>query len=177
MLKEGVAIKYSESGDVVITGKKLSSQKEDLDGILNELLNSFVDLGNEHALPTSDYSVSKNSTKEFDVTADKQKMINASYTYGFTYIYKSEDFDTIRIDSYRSTLNRVNNENSDGGEIDDDPNNEKSNIFDKTTKEYKRRINQITTNLNNLNNSISVTNKVSDKLQDTLDYYKSLPHK
>lgn len=38
-------------------------------------------------------------------------MINASYTYGFTYIYKSEDFDTIRIDSYRSTLNRVNNEN------------------------------------------------------------------
>ena len=111
MLKEGVAIKYSESGDVVITGKKLSSQKEDLDGILNELLNSFVDLGNEHALPTSDYSVSKNSTKEFDVTADKQKMINASYTYGFTYIYKSEDFDTIRIDSYRSTLNRVNNEN------------------------------------------------------------------
>ena len=111
MLKDGVAIKYSESGDIVITGKKLSSQKEDLDGILNELLNSFVDLGNEHALPTSDYSVSKNSTKEFDVTADKQKMINASYTYGFTYIYKSEDFDTIRIDSYRSTLNRVNNEN------------------------------------------------------------------
>ena len=74
-------------------------------------------------------------------------------------------------------INRVNNENSDGGEIDDDPNNEKSNIFDKTTKEYKRRINQITTNLKNLNNSISVTNDVSDKLQDTLDYYKSLPHK
>lgn len=74
-------------------------------------------------------------------------------------------------------INRVNNENTDSGEINDDPNNEKSNIFDKTTKEYKRRINQITTNLNNLNNSISVTNKVSDKLQDTLDYYKSLQHK
>ena len=74
-------------------------------------------------------------------------------------------------------INRVNNENTDSGEINDDPNNEKSNIFDKTTKEYKRRINQITTNLNNLNNSISVTNKVSDKLQDTLDYYTSLQHK
>ena len=74
-------------------------------------------------------------------------------------------------------INRVNNENTDNGEINDDPNNEKSNIFDKTTKEYKRRINQITTNLNNLNNSISVTNKVSDKLQDTLDYYTSLQHK
>ena len=74
-------------------------------------------------------------------------------------------------------INRVNNENTDGGEINDDPNNEKSNIFDKTTKEYKRRINQITANLNNLNNSILVTNKVSDKLQDTLDYYKSLQHK
>ena len=74
-------------------------------------------------------------------------------------------------------INRVNNENTDSGEINDDPNNEKSNIFDKTTKEYKRRINQITTNLNNLNNSISITNKVSDKLQDTLDYYTSLQHK
>ncbi len=112
MSKDGIGIKYSEQGELVDTEKKLSSQKEDLDGILNDLLDSFIALGKAHVLPKTDYSVSKSSIKEFEVSADKQDMVKASYTYGFTCIYKSKDFDTIRVNSYRSILNRISGENA-----------------------------------------------------------------
>ncbi|MDE6159253.1 MAG: hypothetical protein K2F69_04045 [Bacteroidaceae bacterium] len=56
-------------------------------------------------------AIAKDSIKEHCISDGVQDIVRASYSYGFTYIYKDEDYDTVRMNSYKGVLSRLNEEN------------------------------------------------------------------
>lgn len=113
LVTQGSIICFSKDGNIVPTNKHLRNQEEDIDSITRGLVQNFNNCGQAYQLPAVDYTVSKNSVKEFNINDDKREIIRSSYTYGYTYIYKDADYNTVRLDSYRSVLSRVNKENID----------------------------------------------------------------
>ena len=62
-------------------------------------------------LPPTEYSVSKNSIQSYSIKDDASTIIKATYTYGYTYIYKDSDFDSVetkRMSNVVATINAKN---------------------------------------------------------------------
>lgn len=63
------------------------------------------------SLPPTEYSVSKNSIQSYSIKDDASTIIKATYTYGYTYIYKDSDFDSVetkRMSNVVATINAKN---------------------------------------------------------------------
>lgn len=113
MAQQGVFIHFVSNGTLTSNLKDLKFEEEEIDTLAENMRCSFEALGNTpRKLPHTDYSIAKDSVKEFSVYDDKNDIIRASYTYGFTYIYKQKDFETVRMNSYRSILSKINDENN-----------------------------------------------------------------
>ena len=113
MAQYGSFIHFAKDGTLTTSTTTLNQDEEEIDTLSENLKCGFEALGSpENRLPQIDYAVAKDSVKEFNILDDKQNIIRASYTYGFTFIYKDEDFNTVRINSYRGVLSRLNDENS-----------------------------------------------------------------
>ena len=63
------------------------------------------------SLPPTEYSISKDSIQTYSIKDDASTIIKATYTYGYTYIYKDEDYDSVemkRISNVVATINAKN---------------------------------------------------------------------
>lgn len=113
MARQGVFVHFVADGTLTTSLKVLNFEEEEIDTLAENLKLGFEMLGTiPQKLPRTDYTIAKDSMKEFCVADETHEIIRASYTYGFTYIYKEKDFDTVRMNSYRSILSRVNEENT-----------------------------------------------------------------
>ena len=113
LVSQGSIICFSKDGNIIPTQKQLKEQEEDIDTITQNLAKDFNNAGQACKLPPVDYTVAKESVKEFNISDSKRDIVRSSYTYGYTYIYKDNDYNTVKVDSYRSVLSRVNLENVD----------------------------------------------------------------
>ena len=109
----GSIVCFSNDGKIVPSQRQLREQEEDIDTLSINLSSEFNNAGKSYKLPGVDYSIAKDSIKEYCINDDKRYITRSSYTYGFTYIYKDKDYNTVKVDSYRSVLNRISTENSD----------------------------------------------------------------
>jgi len=113
MAWQGVFVHFIADGTLTTSLKALKFEEEEIDTLAENLRVGFEALGAvPKKLPCTDYTIAKDSVKEFCVSDETHDIIRASYTYGFTYIYKEKDFDTVRMNSYRGILSRVNEENT-----------------------------------------------------------------
>lgn len=111
--QHGTFIHFAKDGTLTTSTKILNQEEEEIDTLSENLRLGFEELGNStNILPPVDYTVAKNSIKEFTDLDDKRDIVRASYTYGYTFIYKDKDFDTVRMNSYRSILKQLNDENN-----------------------------------------------------------------
>ena len=62
-------------------------------------------------LPPTEYSVSKNSIQSYSIKDDASTIIKATYTYGYTYIYKDEDYDSVEMKRISNVVATVNAKN------------------------------------------------------------------
>lgn len=109
---QGSIIRFSNEGNIIPCDKTLKEQEEDIDSISSNILKEFTSIGIMDKLPIVNYAIAKDSIKTLSVTDDEKEIARSTYTYGYTYIYKDVDYNTVRVDSYSSVLGRVNNENS-----------------------------------------------------------------
>lgn len=109
---QGSIIRFSNEGNIIPCDKTLKEQEEDIDSISSNILKEFTSIGIMDKLPIVNYAIAKDSIKTLSVTDDENEIARSTYTYGYTYIYKDVDYNTVRVDSYSSVLGRVNNENS-----------------------------------------------------------------
>lgn len=113
MARQGVFIHFADDGTLTTDLSALKFETEEAETLIDSIKRNFEEsAGVPQVLPRTDYAIAKDSIKEFCVTDAKTDIIKASYTYGFTYIYKQKDFDTVRMNSYRSILKKVNDENN-----------------------------------------------------------------
>lgn len=110
--QQGSFIHFSDDGSLTTSSTKLSREEEEIDTLSENLRHGFETLGSiNNKLPQENYSVAKDSVKEFNIFDDKKDIIRATYTYGYTFVYKDKDFNTVRVNSYRSVLSRLNETN------------------------------------------------------------------
>lgn len=108
---QGIFLRYTGDGDIVLNNVKLQDYEEEIDFIIKSLKRSFDETLSSFDLPHVDYSVSKDSQKEFSIADNMQDIVLASYTYGFTFIHKDKGYDTISMNDYQSVLRNLKIEN------------------------------------------------------------------
>lgn len=113
MARQGVFIHFAADGSLTTSITTLNAEEEEIDTLAENLKVRFEGIADTpQKLPHTDYSIAKDSVKEFSVSDNRRDIVRASYTYGFTYIYKEMYYDTVRMNSYRGVLGRVNKENT-----------------------------------------------------------------
>ncbi len=112
LVTKGYLIKFDEYGNLIPNTERLYMKREEVELVTESLIHGF-DNGqfNYKKLPPEDYAVNKNSIKEFSVKDDTSDILKSSHTNGFTYIYKSEGYNTAQMNSYQGILSKLNKEN------------------------------------------------------------------
>lgn len=111
--QQGSFINFAKDGTLTTSTTVLKQEEEEIDTLSENLRRGFESIGSStNTLPQVDYTVAKDSVKEFNALDDKRDIVRASYTYGYTLIYKDKDFNTVRVNSYRSILSQLNEENN-----------------------------------------------------------------
>lgn len=111
MVHQGSLIHFAQNGNIIPSIGKLSDKGAEIEPIRTSLKLQVESSWHARALPPVDYAVSKDSKKDFASTDDSQDIISATYTYGYTIIYKEKDYDTIHMTNYRAVLSQLKHDN------------------------------------------------------------------
>ncbi|MGM9851459.1 MAG: hypothetical protein ACI306_04880 [Muribaculaceae bacterium] len=107
LVTKGNLIHFNEQGDMVTSVDQLYLSIDEIDNLTESLIARFNMLeGYVAPLPAVSYSTSKDSCKVFDADDDHDEIVKSSHTNGYTYIYKSDDYNTSQLHSYIGVLKR-----------------------------------------------------------------------
>lgn len=109
MCERGTILCYDESGNVVPVVSYFHEESEEASLLVESMGKTFKP---EKTLPPVDFSIGKDATNIFSVEDDLNDMVKSSYRFGYTCVYKQADYDTIRMNSYRSVLQRITDDNN-----------------------------------------------------------------
>lgn len=109
--KRGAIIHYNESGELTTSLSKLYDVDEEVAILIRKIAEMFSPLVDSATkLPPTDFSVSHDSTVVFSEKDENNDIVNASYTFGYTFIYKDKDYNTVQMNSYQGVLSKVSTE-------------------------------------------------------------------
>jgi hypothetical protein len=111
LVTNGQLIHFNVQGNIVTNVDKLYLNLEEIDLISDSFRNGIHRIKHSlQSLPAVSYGVSKDSVKNFSIEDSIDEIIKSSYTYGYTFVYKSKGYDTSQLNSYKGILSRLNNE-------------------------------------------------------------------
>lgn len=111
LVSSGVLIHFDDQGGIVTNVDKLYLNREKIELITKSISENFNKLQKTaKSLPAINNSVSKDSIKFFSIDDDIKDIINSSHTFGYTFIYKSKDFNTPKLNNYREVIESLSNE-------------------------------------------------------------------
>lgn len=132
MCEKGIFICYDKEGEIHPVVSHYHEESEEASFVSERIRLSFtLLLKSGKPLPPVDFSVERDSKKFFSEEDSLNDIVKSSYTFGYTCIFKQNGYDTIRMNSYRSVLNKINSEN-----------NELKGENDALQEQYKKILNQ-----------------------------------
>lgn len=132
LVSNGQLINFNEQGTIVTNVDKLYLKRDEIDLLTQSFRTGFHHFQNiVKPLPAINYSISKDTIKCFSIDNDIDEIIKSTYTFGYTYIFKSKDFNTSKLNSFKEVLDRVNNEKA-----------ELTSLYNKLEEEHKKTIKQ-----------------------------------
>lgn len=176
LVSNGQLIHFNEQGNIVTNVDKLYVNREEIDLLTQSFRAGFHHFQNTvKPLPPLNYSISKDTIKSFAIDNDIDEIIKSSHTFGYTYIFKSKDFNTSQLNSFKEVLERLNKEKVELG-----------NQYNKLDEEHKKTIKQkkqyrfvailfilvlgcligLVSLNSNLNNTISALNNAKSTISD-----------
>lgn len=113
MVKNGYIIHFDNNGEIVTSVSRLSDNDEVLSEI-NITTSKLFDKLETSPLPAVNYSKASDSVKNFSIKDDDEKeIIKSSYSEGYTFLYKSQNYNTVNLQSYSGKIISLNKELSD----------------------------------------------------------------
>lgn len=109
-VNKGDFIHLSKNGEIVARVSELYKHEESIKLTIHKLSKDVENI-EIHQLPVTDYSISRDSSKDFSFNDNVEDIVKASHTFGFTYIYKDEDYDTIQTKSSKAVIKQISQEN------------------------------------------------------------------
>lgn len=105
----GELIRLNEQGNLVESVTRFANKPNEVERITDYCRNELSKLENLcKKLPSVDYSTSNNDKSYFKEDENAVRIITTSLKNGYTFVYKKEDFDTLALAGYRSTLSNLN---------------------------------------------------------------------
>lgn len=105
----GELIRLDEQGNLVESVTRFADKPNEVERITDYCRNELSKL--EHLckkLPPIDYSTSNGDKSYFKEDDNSTKIITTALKNGYTFVYKKDDFDTLALAGYRSTLSALN---------------------------------------------------------------------
>lgn len=175
IVTKGNILQFNEDGEIVSSVSKLYLSKNDINSITDDLRNGFEYLSpSAKKLPPINYGKDKDSFESFTKNDDIQNIIRSSYNNAYTYIYKSDEYKTDKLNGYKGVIKKISSDNA----------NLKSQIIDleskiKTVQRQKKQIKYViflillvlgccggiyfmNENLNNTQNQLDNANDIID---------------
>ncbi len=109
MVVRGQIIEFSDCGDLISTVTNLYERQREIEQITKFIQNDIETLTIQK-LPPLNFSIGKNESKSFLVDDKADSILEATYKYGYTYIYKDAGYNTNTLTSYSGKLQTLNKE-------------------------------------------------------------------
>ncbi len=110
MAELGFLIKFGTDGSLMGNTEHLYMSPEEVRYVTEQLRNAF-ESQKTVPIPPTNYSIPSDSVGKFTVKDATGNILYSAYTNGYTYVYKSEGYNTVTMDSYQGVLAAVNDEN------------------------------------------------------------------
>ncbi len=108
----GDILRLNKNGDLEASISSLQDKPEEVDRVIANCQSEILRISNNcKTLPTIDYSTTSSDCSHFKENDDNDRIITSSVKNGYTFIYKEQDFDTLALMGYRTTLSTLNKEN------------------------------------------------------------------
>ena len=108
----GNILYINKNGDLDIVISNLQDKPEEVERIILNSQSQFSRLLSScRTLPNIDFSTTDSDINFFKEKDHSNTIIKASIKNGYTYIFKEQDYDTLTLGGYRSTLATLNKEN------------------------------------------------------------------
>lgn len=105
----GQIIEFSNDGELISKVANLYECQNEIERITKFIQNDIETLASQK-LPPSNLSIGKNESKSFVIDDNAESILEATYKYGYTYIYKHAGYDTTSLTSYSGKLYALNQE-------------------------------------------------------------------
>lgn len=110
----GDILGLNRKGEVESTVSHFTDKPNETDSAIAISINEFTQLSYDCiSLPPLDFSAISNEIYRYNERDDNEEIAGASVKNGYTFIFKSKDFDTLSLKGYCSTLSVLNKENDD----------------------------------------------------------------
>lgn len=108
----GDILHLNNQGNLISTTSNLADKPQEVDRIINYCQAELAKMSSYcRTLPHIDYSTSDTDISNFRDSDNNQNIIDSSVKNGYTFIYKANDYDTLALRGYRTTLYTLNKEN------------------------------------------------------------------
>lgn len=105
----GQIIEFSNDGNLISKVTKLYECQNEIERITKFIQNDIETLTTQK-LPPTNLSIGKNESKSFVIDDKAESILEATYNYGYTYIYKDTGYNTDSLTSYGGKLHTLNKE-------------------------------------------------------------------
>lgn len=105
----GQIIEFSNDGNLISKVTKLYECQNEIERITKFIQNDIETLTTQK-LPPTNLSIGKNESKSFVIDDKAESILEATYNYGYTYIYKDTGYNTDSLTSYSGKLHTLNKE-------------------------------------------------------------------
>lgn len=107
MVRNGSLIHYDDHGEITTSTPLLSESREEMEEVKRTLDNLFNKLEFKD-LPSVSFSNSSTSVNTFSLEDNEQDVTTSSYSSGYTFIYKSKNYNTNAMNGYKGVIYRLN---------------------------------------------------------------------
>ena len=108
----GDILQLNKQGNIISATSNFTDKPQEVDRIIAYSQTELANLSSYcQTLPDIDYSSSYNDISNFKDSDNNQNIVNSSAKNGYTFVFKANDYDTLALNGYRSTLYSLNKEN------------------------------------------------------------------
>lgn len=111
MAAKGSVLHFNDRGDLTSSTVNLYEAQNEVERIIQILQIQISGLeSNIQKMPPVSYGVSCSESKTFSDGDKSEDIVSAACRYGYTYILKDKDFDSVSLTSYKGVIVRLNKE-------------------------------------------------------------------
>lgn len=112
LVAEGEILAFNDSGGITSHLGRLSEGRREIERIAAIIGNEIAELANNtRKLPPVSFGIANDACMNFSVSDKNGDIVNASAKYGYICISKESEYDTARMNSFKSILGRLSDEN------------------------------------------------------------------